>query len=354
MTGDESFELDFYICADRNSPAVQEIKKTLREAGYSVYLPIRTEVEPELDRIAEERFKTIALVLTSDREQTRVDLEELLSILSIRDDAPQVMIFQFERNELAALIDAKFIVDLAGLYNSKDRRVRVLAALERYAPSVDAFEDELYSAPDLRLDNLSAVDSALRSEKTRASLKKKVLDPLEAALSAPSAAQQRIPLDSLETVRAQRPSAEEIVEFGVSHPTSVAIGISFIVDVLIYCQPDRARALVRAAELRPENDRLSSAGAAPVARGTKLNISLQLPWDTEPKSQIVYWSGAITNVSFRVLPTHLMPAPVYGTCKVAVGGLTIGQVFFRLESGSDDQRSFSRARSHKECLRLLY
>ena len=97
MTGDESFELDFYICADRNSPAVQEIKKTLREAGYSVYLPIRTEVEPELDRIAEERFKTIALVLTSDREQTRVDLEELLSILSIRDDAPQVMIFQFER-----------------------------------------------------------------------------------------------------------------------------------------------------------------------------------------------------------------------------------------------------------------
>ena len=344
MTGDESFELDFYICADRNSPAVQEIKKTLREAGYSVYLPIRTEVEPELDRIAEERFKTIALVLTSDREQTRVDLEELLSILSIRDDAPQVMIFQFERNELAALIDAKFIVDLAGLYNSKDRRVRVLAALERYAPSVDAFEDELYSAPDLRLDNLSAVNSALRSEKTRASLKKKVLDPLEAALSAPSAAQQRIPLNSFETVRAQRPSAEEIVEFGVSHPTSVAIGISFIVDVLIYCQPDRARALVRAAELRPENDRLSSAGAAPVARGTKLNISLQLPWDTEPKSQIVYWSGAITNVSFRVLPTHLMPAPVYGTCKVAVGGLTIGQVFFRLESGSDDQRSFSRAR----------
>ena len=343
MTGDKPFELDFYVCANRNSPAALEIKKTLREAGYSVYLP-PIDVEPELDRIAKERFKAIALVLTGDSEQTRLDLEELLSILSTRDDAPEVIIFQFERNELATLIDAKFVVDLVGLYNSKDRKVRVLAALERDAPSVDAFEDELYSAPDLRLDNLSAVDSALRSEKTRASLKKKVLDPLEAALSAPSAAQQRIPLDSLETVRAQRPSTEEIVEFGVSHPTSVAIGISFIVDVLIYCQPDRAQALERAAELRPENDRLSSAGAVPVARGTKLNISLQLPWDTEPKSQIVYWSGAITNVSFRVLPTHLIPAPVYGTCKVAVGGLTIGQVFFRLESGSDDQRSFSRAR----------
>ncbi len=190
MTGDKSFELDFYICANRNSPAVQEIKKTLREAGYSVYLP-PTEVEPELDRIAEERFKTIALVLTGDSEQTRIDLEELLRILSIRDDAPEVIIFQFERNEFAALIDAKFIVDLVGLHNSKDRKVRVLAALERDAPSVDAFEDELYSAPDLRLDNLSAVDSALRSEKTRASSEKKVLNPLEAALSAPSAAQQR-------------------------------------------------------------------------------------------------------------------------------------------------------------------
>ena len=345
MTGDKSFELDFYVCANRNSPAALEIKKTLLESGYSVYLP-PIEVEPELDRIAEERFKTIALVLTGDSEQTRIDLEELLSILSIRDDAPEVIIFQFERNELATLIDAKFIVDLVGLYNSKDRKVRVLAALERGAPSVDAFDDELYSAPDLRLDNLPAVNSALRSEKTRASLKKQVLDPLEAALSAPSAAQQRIPLNSPETVRARKPNVEEIVEFGVSHPTSVTIGISFIVDVLVYYQPERSQALERAAEFRPENDRFSSAGAVPIARGTKLNISVRLPWETEPKSQIVYWSGAITNVSFRVMPTHLMPEPVYGTCEVAVDGLTIGQVFFRLEiheDGSDDQRTFSRA-----------
>jgi hypothetical protein len=184
--------------------------------------------------------------------------------------------------------------------------------------------EELYSeaespqtAHDLHPNELSAVGSALRSETTQASSK------------------------------TQRSNFEDIFEFGVSHPTSVAIGISFIVDVLIYCQPDRSQALERAAELRPENNRFSSAGGALFARGTKLNISLRLPWDTEPKSQIVYWSGAITNVSFRVLPTHLMPAPVYGTCKVAVGGLTIGQVFFRLESGSDDQRTFSRAQVTK-------
>jgi TIR domain len=350
MTGDESFELDFYICADRNSPAVQEIKKILREAGYSVYLPIRTEVEPELDRIAEERFRTIALVLTSDREQARIDLEELLIILSIRDDAPEVIIFQFERNELAALIDTKFIVDLVGLYNSKDRKACVLASFERDAPSLDTFE-ELYSetkspqtAHDLHPNDLSTVGSAQRSQKTQAS-PKKLVDPLEAACATPSAADPQLdmPPDSPQTVCAQGPNFEEIVEFGVSHPTSVAIGISFIIDVLIYCQHDRSQALERAAELRPESYRFSSAGAALFARGTKLSISLRLPWDTEPKSQIVYWSGAITNVSFRVLPTHLMPTPVYGTCNVAVGGLTIGQVFFRLESGSDDQRTFSRA-----------
>jgi hypothetical protein len=350
MTADDSFELDFYICADRNSPAVQEIKKILREAGYSVYLPIRTKVEPELERVAEERFKTIALVLTRDREQARMDLEELLIILSIRDDAPEVIIFQFERNELAALIDAKFIVDLVGLHNSKDRKARVLAAFERDALSSDAIEDSYseaqtpQTAHDLHPNDLSAVGSALRSEKTQAS-SKKLVDPLEAACATPSAAypQLDMPLDSLETVRTQTPNLEEIVEFGVSHPTSVAIGISFIVDVLIYCQPDRSQALERAAGLRPENDRFNSAGGALVAGGTKLNISLRLPWDTSPRSQIVYWSGTLTNVSFRVLPTHLMPAPVYGTCKVAVGGLTIGQAFFRLENGSDDQRTFSRA-----------
>ena len=148
MTADDSFELDFYICADRNSPAVQEIKKILREAGYSVYLPIRTKVEPELERVAEERFKTIALVLTRDREQARMDLEELLIILSIRDDAPEVIIFQFERNELAALIDAKFIVDLVGLHNSKDRKARVLAAFERDALSSDAIEEFLLGGAD--------------------------------------------------------------------------------------------------------------------------------------------------------------------------------------------------------------
>jgi hypothetical protein len=71
MAGDKSFQLDFYVCANRNSPAALEIKKTLPEAGYSVYLP-PIDVEPELDRIAKERFKAIALVLTGDSEQTRL------------------------------------------------------------------------------------------------------------------------------------------------------------------------------------------------------------------------------------------------------------------------------------------
>ena len=67
---------------------------------------------------------------------------------------------------------------------------------------------------------------------------------------------------------------KDIVEFGVSHPSNVALGMAFNVDVLIYCQVDRSQAIQRAAELNPDNDRFRSAGATEVARGTKLSVQL--------------------------------------------------------------------------------
>jgi hypothetical protein len=155
-----------------------------------------------------------------------------------------------------------------------------------------------------------------------------------------------------EALRIRQETAEEkdIVEFGVSHPASVTIGVAFIVDVLIYRQNDRERVAELAAELRAENDRFGFAGANEVVRGTKLNVTLELPWPTEPKIQSVYWSGLTANISFRVSPTNLPHAPIYGVCKIAVNGLTIGQVFFRLEaspSGVADERKFSAARAIK-------
>jgi hypothetical protein len=104
----------------------------------------------------------------------------------------------------------------------------------------------------------------------------------------------------------KNPEEKDIIEFGVSHPTSVTIGVAFIVDVLIYRQDDRSGAVERAAKLRPENDRFGSAGATEVVRGTKLDVTLELPWPTEPQIQSVYWNGLTANVSFRVSPTNLV------------------------------------------------
>jgi TIR domain len=130
----------------------------------------------------------------------------------------------------------------------------------------------------------------------------------------------------------------------------VTIGVAFIVDVLVYRQDDRRRAVERPAELRPENDRFDSAGAIEVVLGTKLSVTLELPWPTEPKSQSVYWNGSMANVSFRVSPSNLVHPSVYGVCKISVDGLAIGHVFFKLgvdQSSTPDERKLSWARAIK-------
>ena len=152
------------------------------------------------------------------------------------------------------------------------------------------------------------------------------------------------------SVRQEAPEETDIIEFGVSHPTNVTIGVAFIVDVLIYRQNDRSLAEERAAKIRPENDGFGSAGATKVGRGTKLTVMLELPWPTEPKIQSVYWNGSITNVSFRVAPTSLAQTSAYGICKLSVDGLTIGHVIFKLgvdPKNSPDGRKLTWARTVK-------
>jgi hypothetical protein len=151
-------------------------------------------------------------------------------------------------------------------------------------------------------------------------------------------------------IRRETPEEKDIIEFGVSHPTSVTIGVAFIVDVLIYRQDDRLKAVERAAELRPENDDFDSAGAREVGPGTKLSVTLELPWPTEPTIQTVYWNGSMANISFRVLPTNLVHTSVYSVCKISVDGLAIGHVFFKLgvdQSSTPDEKKLSWARAIK-------
>jgi TIR domain len=401
---DDHSELDFYISANRESAAAQEVDQVLREAGYAVYLPARNNGEAEADHIAANQAEAIVLILANDSEQTQIDLDDLLNILSVSDAERRVIIFQFDECEIASLLDRNFITNLVGL-NSADRAARILASAAQspqnklptqaarkerhgrrqdnrtdgpsaweataqdesqpYADCAAAFEDdshqevrapstdgeaELRAPPVRRLGRIFPAPPISSSPMLRAAAPDVVSSPWlhEAARTAREATTYSD--TEREEVRLQTPEKRDIIEFGVGHPTSVTIGVAFIVDVLIYRQDARERVAELAAELRAENDRFGFAGANEVVRGTKLNVTLELPWPTEPKIQSVYWSGLTANISFRVSPTNLPHAPIYGVCKIAVNGLTIGQVFFRLEanpSGVADERRFSAARAIK-------
>jgi TIR domain len=382
---DDHSELDFYISANRESAAAQEVDQVLREAGYSVYFPGRNNEEAEADRIAANRSEAIVLILTKDNEQTQIDLDELLNILSISDAERRVIILQFEDCEIARLLDRNSITKLVGL-NSHDRALRILTSagqgpqnrLPRPFASeatVQRDESQPYSDWEPYLQEIPA-SSANTEAELRAPRRFRRPDTASAAPPPPVFAPP-LPASDVDfspplheagpttreattyshkeaeealRIRRKTPEDKDIIEFGVSHPTSVTIGVAFIVDVLIYRQDDRWRALERAAELRPENDRFGSAGATEVVRGTKLSVILELPWPTEPKIQSVYWDGSMANVSFRVLPTHLVHASVYGVCKISVDGLAIGHVFFKLgvdQSSTPDERKLSWARAIK-------
>ena len=130
------------------------------------------------------------------------------------------------------------------------------------------------------------------------------------------------------------------------------MGVPFIVDALIYRPNDRRLAVLRAAELSPDNDRFRSSGSTQAAvGGTKLRVTLGLRWPTEPAAQTVDWSGALSNVSFQVItPKYATSKTVYGSCGISVDGLTIGQVNFQLQLGNGDHshgRQISRASAIK-------
>lgn len=388
-------DFDFYICAAQESAAAQEINQIVQDAGYSVYFARAGQSETDIEVAS--RSKKIILLLTNDNEQTKRSIADFLNVLPSGDQS-RVIIIQVDECEIANILDRDPIVDLSGLHDPQDRKLRILAAVEnrprssrsegspmakevfalRPAPppmASEAFPDRLEPSPmmseafpagpgpDLKSgaphylpDDLHAA----ASEKLKAALwarKSAQASSTEVYGAGPSPtddAPKRLddvapappaPYD-LETRKAP---VKDIVEFGVSHPSNVALGMAFIVDVLIYCQVDRSQAIQRAAELNPDNDRFRSAGATEVARGTKLSVQLELPWTTDPAVQVMYWNGLIANVSFRVFPTKsLPPGPVHGCCKISVDGLTIGQVFFRLTVGqnatSEDRRiSYARA-----------
>jgi hypothetical protein len=179
------------------------------------------------------------------------------------------------------------------------------------------------------------------------------IDELQTTAEAPA---RDDPLESLEAITGYRKERKkkrktlekDIVECGVSYPTRVAIDIPFVIDVLIYRQAERWSAIELALKANPDNDQFRFAGATEVTRGTTLSVTLALPWHTEPQAQTVCWNGETTSVSFRVVPTKAYSTrAVHGLCKIAVDGLTIGQVFFQMkvdQNGVTDDWRMAHAR----------
>jgi TIR domain len=208
----------------------------------------------------------------------------------------------------------------------------------------------IYETGDPAIDDPLTALVEIISEKDPAAIVPSPLRPpkwlakeLAAARIAPTGVTSKARQDNRD---ARLTAGRELLEFAVSHPTQFLMGEPFIVDALIYRENDRRLAVLRAAELT-QNDRFRSSGSNELGRDSKLRVIMNLPWPTEPTTQTVYWSGALSHVSFQVIaPKYATSKTVHGSCGISADGLAIGQVHFQLELGhgaSPSARQISRA-----------
>jgi hypothetical protein len=144
---------------------------------------------------------------------------------------------------------------------------------------------------------------------------------------------------------------QDILEFAICYPTHFAMGVPFIVDVLMYRENDRRLAVLRAAKVSLDRRRIPAENTNTAQDGIKLTVTIALPWPTEPITQTLNWNGALCGVSFQVVPPkYAASKTVRGSCRVSLEGLTIGQVSFHLALGQredSDDRQISHGRPIK-------
>ncbi len=129
----------------------------------------------------------------------------------------------------------------------------------------------------------------------------------------------------------------ETVQFGVSHPRTT-VRKPFLVSAWVLRPADGPEAAVRAAASSRHPTAFKAEGSVALARGTNISVTLSAEGcRVEPDCQVVFWSGEIANVSFRVTPEAAMASEaIYGACTFTVAGLRIGHVFFEVPIGTDD------------------
>jgi hypothetical protein len=402
---------DYCVVGNAKSLAAKEVVHLLQEAGFSVHcLNLNSILAGDSDLVADE-FKAIVFLLENDEKQTRVMAlvinrlaadPEYQRIIALKfDDLPDVELSphltidlsgvneeERKRRILETLSrqrapwldhslnersepDAKLGRSDIHAYREADEAPKAHPAIAPKRPpkdlrsASDALKQPMEYLPTTHAEPDSAYAPPLpraRGASARAA-RKTLAEALacEDSSEDPFATEQRqlalrdaeLKLEQLEAAHRKAPPAQtdlakkDIVEFGVSHPTKVAMGITFIVGVLVYRQEDRRLAVERAPK---DNDEFGSGGATKVVRGTELRVELELPWPVEPKSYDICWNGLVTSVSFQVLPNRVPATKVlYGSAKISTDGLMIGLVPFKLmidQSGASET-VISRAEAFK-------
>ena len=149
------------------------------------------------------------------------------------------------------------------------------------------------------------------------------------------------PAPALPPAAAPRPGpalsmrSREAVEFAVSNPAQVAVGVPFLVDAWAFRPEDRLVAVDRTREVLGADAAFRSSASAMVSRGAKLKVELLAPpWPVDPKWQTITWAGNVTCVSFRVRPDAEAPGgKINAVCRISLHGLRVGEIHFDIPTG---------------------
>ncbi len=123
-----------------------------------------------------------------------------------------------------------------------------------------------------------------------------------------------------------------LMAFGVSHPTTIATDQAFQIRAWIF-PPQMRDALRQQITSDPKHPaELQDHGATRVEKGSQ--ITLRLHADNarvEPSTQQLIWTGALASVPFRLTPSGgPKGALITGKCTISASGLRIGTVFFEV------------------------
>jgi hypothetical protein len=218
----------------------------------------------------------------------------------------------------------------------------ILAVIDRPKP------DSIYETDNSAIDDpLVALVDIMSEKEHRSSPSSRPPKWLSKELAAARHGSASLSGEDRRDNRDARPATGNILEVAVSHPPQFSMGAPFIIDALVYRQVDRRLAVLRAAELSADDRRFYSDGPIEAVGGSKLRITIKLPWLTKPIAQTIPWNWELTNTSFRIVPPkYAASKTVNGKCEISVDGLPIGQVHFqlRLENASKlNERRISSA-----------